>query len=189
MATEEDSDKTKSTDIGLEVAKRHSVLDDITKQVGGSELTTVCEIGNHSYLLTTITADEELWADGIFQINTLAQASTSFNLTRVAASIKQINGIPVSELFDFPDDMSSERRKELTGSEYSRRAWEMGQLYLWLGDLPLPYVEEISTEYKKLIKRQKDSLSELKNSSARTSGGKSKDLSSPAKEFSPVTQM
>ncbi len=189
MATEEKKDDTPSLIDSLPKAKRHAVLQDITKQLKGHEVSEVFTVGGKDYLMTTIDADEELWCDGITQITSPAQALSSYRISRVCASIKSIDEVSVKELFDFPDDMSAALKKEYSVTHYGSRTWEMSQLMIWLGELPNHLVVELANHYTELNKRRKDSWDALKNSSAKTLGGKSKATSSPEKGSSRQAQI
>jgi hypothetical protein len=138
--------------------------------------------------MSTLTQDEELWADGIMQINSSAQAVTTYRISRVAASIKSIDGVSARELFEYPDDMDQAEKKEFEASKYGKRTWEMSQLLIWLGDQPTPLVDHLAEFFSSLNKRRNSSLDELKNSSSETLGGKSEATSSPEKEVSPAAQ-
>ena len=74
-------------------------------------------------------------------------------------------------------------------SRYGKRTWEMNQLYIWLGELPMGIIDQLGIEYQAISRQRRESLDNLKNSSAGIPGGTSKDMSSPEKESSPVTQM
>jgi hypothetical protein len=50
-------------------------------------------------------------------------------------------------------------------------------------------IDDLATEFPKISRQRKESLDKLKNSSTRTSGGASKDTSSPEKGSSSQTQM
>jgi len=188
MATEEKKDNYQPV-IKLPIAKRHAVLQDISKQLAGHQLTETCEYAGHKFLMSTLTQDEELWADGIMQVNSSAQAVTTYRLSRVAASIKAIDGHEVSKLFDYPEDMDEADKKEYEASKYGKRTWEMSQTLIWLGDQPTPLVDYLAEFYSSLNKRRTTSLDELKKSSSETHGGSSKATSSPEKGVSPAAQM
>jgi len=187
MANEEKDKKSDPAPMSdLPKAKYHSVLNDINKQLGGQELTITADVAGHTFFMSTLTADEEMWADGIMQVNSPAQAVSSFRMSRLAAAIKQIDGVSVPDLFQFPDEMNEERKREYRSSKYSKRTWEMGQVYMWLGELPMAVIDDLAQKYQEISKKRKESLDQIKNSSARTSGGKSKATSSPVRESSPV---
>ncbi|MCK5612106.1 hypothetical protein KAR91_60100 [Candidatus Pacearchaeota archaeon] len=189
MANEKEKDSDFQPIIKLPIAKRHSVLQDITKQLAGHQLEEICDYGDYKFLMSTLIQDEELWADGIMQVNSSAQAVTTYRLSRVAASIKAINGNKIEGLFEFPDNMNKVDQQEFEASKYGKRTWEMSQMLIWLGDQPTPLIDHLAGFFSDLNKRRNKSLDKLKNSSSEIPGGKSKATSSPEKELSPATQM
>ena len=188
MANEKDKDEFQPI-VKLPIAKRHLVLQDITKQLAGHQIEDICEYGDHKFLMSTLTQDEELWADGIMQVNSSAQAVTTYRLSRTAASIKAIDGNKAEDLFDYPDSMDKADKQEFEASKYGKRTWEMSQMLIWLGDQPTPLVDHLAEFYSSLNKRRNKSLDKLKNSSSETPGGKSKATYSPEKDVSPAAQM
>ena len=174
------ADETGKT--GITVAKRHQVLQDIAVQTKGIELTDVCTIAGHKYLISTLTTDEEIWADGYVNVSNAMSAFTSAKPPVLAASIRAIDDIGISDLFEFSGD---EKIREFhTQSIWHKRYWQMSQLLLWLGDRPSSLLDELWKEYKKLEKRRDESWDALKKSCARIPGGGSKVSSSPERESS-----
>jgi len=190
MANEE---KKKEKDVtvltSIPIAKRHALLQDIQKQLNGHELDATVEVAGFKFYMTTIDSDEEMWADGLMQTDSTPQAISSYRKGRVAAAVKSINEVPVEEMFGFPDDMDEDVRKQFEISRYGRRTWQMNQLYVWLGELPMAVVDALAVEYQNISRQRKESLDKIKNSSTMTSGGTSKDMSSPEKESSSQVQM
>jgi hypothetical protein len=92
-------------------------------------------------------------------------------------------------MFDYPDDMEDAVKAQYEASWYGKRTWQMNQLYVWLGELPMPLIDELAVEYQGLSRKRKESLDSLKKPSTKTSGGESKDTSSPEKESSSQVQM
>lgn len=172
----------------IPIAKRHTLLLDIQKQINGHELDTTAEVAGHKFYMTTINSDEEMWSDGLMQTDSTPQAVSSFRKSRLACAIKAIDDVKVEDMFDYPDDLSEAVRQQFESSKYGKRTWEMQQLYVWLGELPMSVIDDLAIEYQKISRKRKETLDELKNSSTRTSGGTSKDMSSPEKEFSSQTQ-
>jgi len=170
-------------------AKRHKLLADIASQLKDKESSDVFEIDNHKYLISTLTADEEVWADTYCNMASSVSAYTSIKVPRLSAAVKQIDGIDVDKLFEFPDDMDEANKKFHTSSQYRRRYWVMNQMMLMLGDLPNKFVNDLWSKYQELVDRRDKVWSELKNSSTRIPGGESKDTSLPEKGSSQVTQM
>lgn len=190
MANEEKKEKDEGIVLtSLPIAKRHAALLDIQKQLQGHELETTVEVAGHKFHMTTINSDEEMWADGFMQTDSTPQAVSSYRKSRLAASIKSIDNIPITEMFEFPEDMDEDTKRQFTMSRYGERTWQMNQLYVWLGELGMPIIDQLATEYQKISRQRKESLDNLKNSSAGIPGGESKDTSSPEKESSLVTQM
>jgi len=190
MANEEKKEKDEGIVLtSLPIAKRHAALLDIQKQLAGHELEATAEVAGHKFHMTTINSDEEMWADGFMQTDSTPQAISSYRKSRLAAAIKSIDGVPVEELFDFPDGMDEDTKKQFTMSRYGQRTWQMNQLYVWLGELGMPVIDDLAAEYQKISRQRKESIDGLKNSSTGIPGGESKDTSSPEKESSSTTQM
>lgn len=189
MANEKKEEKDEVVLTSIPIAKRHSLLLDIQKQLGGHELSTTTEVAGHKYTMTTINSDEEMWADGLMQTDSTPQAVSSFRKSRLASAIKTIDNVKVEEMFEFPDGMNEDLKRDFSASRYGKRTWQMNQLYVWLGELPMAVIDALAIEYQKISRKRKDSLDELKNSLTGIPGGESKDLSSPEKESSSQTQM
>lgn len=191
MANEDKKDEDKNQDgivlSSIPIAKRHTLLQDIQKQINGHELETTVEVAGHKYHMTTINSDEEMWSDGLMQTDSTPQAVSSYRKSRLAAAIKHIDDIKIEDMFEFPDDMSEVGKEQFTMSWYGQRTWQMQQMYVWLGELPMPVIDNLAIEYQKISRQRKESLDQLKKSSTGTSGGESKDTSSPEKESSSVT--
>ena len=184
-----ENDKTKENEVvEIPVAKRHKLLQDIDTQIGGMEISDTFRVADHTYHMSTLTSDEEVWADAYCNMSSEISAFSSMRTPRLAASIKAIDGVSVDELFTFPDDMAEADRKYHSGSQYRKRYWTMNQMMLWLGDRSSKLTKELWSNYSKLVERRDASWDELKKSSAGTPGGKSKATSSQEKESSPATQ-
>lgn len=173
----------------IPIAKRHSLLLDIQKQINGHELDVTAEVAGHKFYMTTINSDEEMWSDGLMQTDSTPQAVSSFRKSRLAAAIKAIDDVKIEDMFEFPEDMDEALKRQFDASRYGRRTWQMQQLYVWLGELPMAVIDDLASEYQKISRKRKESLDELKNSSTGISGGASKDTSSPEKESSSQAQM
>jgi len=180
--------ENKTEVIVIPTAQRHKVLDDIATQLHGTEISEVVEVTGHKYTLKTLTSDEEIWADSYMNMSSPAAAVSSMRAPRLAASIQNIDGINVEEMFEFSKDADKADVEYHTQSQYRMRYWAMNQLMIWLSDRPKVLVDELWVSYVKLVERRNKSWDELKNSSARTLGGSLKASSSPVRESSPVTQ-
>ena len=173
----------------IHVAKRHQVLQDISEQVRGIEVKDSFEVLGHDFYMTTLDADEEVWADGYMNVQSHVSAYTSLRVPKLAASIKRIDGIHVEELFDFSEDSTKEDISYHNETQYRRRYWTMNQLLVCLGERPNDMITELWSKYTELTKRKSEAWDELKNSSAGTPGGESKASSSPEKASSQAAPM
>jgi len=173
----------------VSVAKRHQILEDIATQTKGVEISETVTMAGHKYLLRTLNADEEVWADGYISSSSPMAAMTSMKLPTLAAAIRAIDDVSIDKLFEFPDNDREANEMFHTQSSWHKRYWEMQQMLLWLGDRPQPLVIELYKAYVALTDRRDVSWDELKKSSARIPGGVSKVTSSPERESSRATQM
>ena len=190
------ADKDKATEtavVKIPTSKKHQVLLDINHQLQGLEIEEVIEVAGRKFGISTLTADEEIWADSYTNLSSPVSATSSMKLARLSASIRMVDGVPVSDLFDFSDEVEESDKKYHSESKYRRRYWEMSQMMLWFGELPNKYITEIWQGYIKLIERRDAVWDTIKKDSAgtkkeETSGGESSPSSSHEKESSSVTQ-
>lgn len=168
-----DKNEVKKTEIvKIPVAKRHKILDDITAQITGTEKSGVMELIGHKFFMTTINADEEVWADSHTNTSSPMAVLTSIKAPKLAAAIKSIDGVKIDDMFEFSDESSQEDKNYHMQSQYRKRYWEMTQLLLWLCDRPDNVINDLYKFYLDLSKQRDESWDELKKSSARTPGGK-----------------
>lgn len=166
------NEQQKTETITIPTAKRHRLLDDIATQISGSsEISDVFEMAGHKYKLQTLTADEEVWADGYTNTSSSISAFTSLRVPKLAAAIREIDGVTISEMFEFSDEASKADVEYHRGSQYRMRYWEMNQMLLWLGDRPDNFIKDLWANYYTLLERREKSWNELKKSSAGTPGG------------------
>ena len=186
MAEEEKEDAQEI--IKIPVAKKSKLLLDIEKQLNGTDLDTTAEIVGHKYYMTTITADEGVWADAFCNMASEVSAYSSIRIPRLAAAIKKIDNKDINELFDFPDDIDKNTKEFHTSSKYRKRYWIMQQMLVTLGEMPDKFIVELWSEYSSMVARRDKSWNDLKKSSKKTPGGNSNHTSSPEKESSSATQ-
>jgi hypothetical protein len=188
MADKEKKDENRLTFAKLAVANRHKVLSDIETQTRGTEITDVFEVAGHRYLMSTLTADEETWADSYTNATNPVVIISSMKLPALAASIRAIDDVKIDELFTFPEDITEFDKQFHSQDQYHKRYWLMSQMLLWLGPKPQLMINELWRHYVTLIDRRDKSWDELKKSFARIPGGESKASSLPERESSPATQ-
>ena len=105
MANEDKKEPEKSPTYTIPVAKKHQLLLDIHHQLAGYNLEAIVETGGHKFHLATMDSDDEMLVDGFMQTDSTPQAVSSFRKGRIAGSLRAIDGISVTELFAFPDDI------------------------------------------------------------------------------------
>jgi hypothetical protein len=185
MANNDNSELIKT----IPTAKRNPVLLKLHEQLNGMKLDKSISVAGTDFYMTTLTSDESVWADSHTNMNTEISFLSSQRVPRLAASIKRINGKPVEELFEFPDDMSEEDRKYHSQNQYRKRYWVMSQMLSFLSEQSDPFIMDLWEHYATLIKDRDESWDNLKKSLAGISGGELKVMSSPEKGSSQVTQM
>lgn len=113
-------------------AKRHSVLDNLKKDLSVGRLEVEVTVSAHKFKIGTINEDLESWADRYISAVNMAAMLTSRRAPRVAAAIISIDDVPVSQLFQFQDDMPKEERKRLEDNPHLLEYWRRDQLMLFL---------------------------------------------------------
>jgi hypothetical protein len=184
MANEQDKPEERK----IPPAKRNELLMNLSEQLSGMKVNTTAEIVGHKYYMETLTADESVWADSHTNMNSEVSFVSSQKAPRIAAAIKRIDGKPVEELFEFPEDMDEELKKYHTSTQYRKRYWVMAQIFTWLSEQADPFIDALWTEYAAMADKRNKNWDDLKKSCARTPGGESEATSSPEKESSQVTQ-
>lgn len=146
-------------------AKRHSILDSLKADlVKGSKETEVSIMGR-KFKLTTLSEDEEVWADGYIRNSTTMALISSRRAPRLAAAIKSIDGVSVAQLFMYPDDMEKAKRDELDKNEIMHKWWVREQVLLFLSeDSCRPFITTLYDEYEKMESDRADAIKEIPNS-------------------------
>lgn len=137
--------------------KRHKILDDIQTQLAGNEVSDTFKVAGHEFFMTTLTTDEDTWC-AKFATDDIVSSSISLRPVRVAASIKKIDGVPVSELFE----PTAEQRDALT-SKPLERYFQMRAALAWLSEMQSSIVDELFMKYQVLVRRRDESWGKIKN--------------------------
>ncbi len=114
------------------VAKRNPVLENLRRDLSKGFLDETVEISGHKYKLTTLTEDEETWADTYTRTNSPASMFSSRRAPRLAASIKELDGVLVQDLFLLPDDMPESVKKRYNENPIDKRYWVRDQMLMFL---------------------------------------------------------
>lgn len=164
MADKDGEDKSQKTStVKIPVAKKHKLLTDITAQLNGLEISEICEVNGHKYVMSTLTTDEEVWADSYCNLSSEVSAFSSMKAPRLAAAIKQIDGIAVEGLFEFSDDMPEEDKKFHNATPFRKRYWVMTQMLLMFSNMPAKFIQELWKFYSELVTRRDKGWDEIKN--------------------------
>jgi hypothetical protein len=145
--------------------KRHSVLQDLFTDLSKGNITDTFEVFGRKFTMHTLNEDEETWADTFIRTNTTAALISSRRAPRLAASISAIDNIPVSELFQYPDDMPMDLRKEIESNPIQKAFWIREQLLKYLNEVGnRSFIIDLYSKYEELIDRREAGLKEIPKS-------------------------
>jgi len=147
------------------VARRNPVLDNLRKDLAQGCLDETVVIRGHKYKLTTLTEDEETWADTYTRANSPASMYSSRRAPRLAASIKELDGVSSQDLFLFPEDMPESVKKRLIDNPIEKRYWIRDQLLMFLlEDGNRPFINELYDVLNRLDNKRDEVIKELPKS-------------------------
>jgi hypothetical protein len=142
-------------------AKRHKLLADFTDEVKVGFIEDTYEVRGHKWLIRTPTEDETCWADRYIQSSSPIAFVSSRRAPKLAVGIKALDGVPTSELFQYPTDMEDSVRTALDQDKAQKQYWLYSQMLTYLVEsVPTPVVEELYAKYEELVKRQYKALEE-----------------------------
>jgi hypothetical protein len=146
-------------------AKRSSKLQLLKQELSRGFIEKDFEIAGHTFKLSTLSEDDETWADTYLRISTPAAMISSRKAPRLASAIRAIDGEPREVLFQFPDDMSPEMKKALSENAVQLRYWYNDQmLYFLLEDSNRPFINLLWEKYESLEKDREEAFKELPKS-------------------------
>jgi hypothetical protein len=158
---------TKKDTTSVPKAKRHKLLLDLTSEIKKGFIEDVVEVYGRKFKLATLTEEEENWADNYVISSTAAGLLSSMRVPRLACAIKEIDGIPVEDLFEFPEPQDEAQEKEfeaIKSSEVKMKYWIRGQMMLWLAeDTNRPFILKLWDGFMKLDKRREEVVSSIPN--------------------------
>jgi hypothetical protein len=142
-------------------AKRHKLLADFTEEIRVGFIEDTFEVRGHQWLIRTPTEDEVTWADRFIQSSSPIAFVSSRRAPKLAVSIKAMDGVGVTDLFQYPSDMDEDVKAELERNRAQKQYWIYSQLMAYLIEsVPSPVVEQLYAKYEELIKRQYKALEE-----------------------------
>lgn len=145
-------------------AKRHSILDSLKQELVKGYREVEVTVLNKKFKLRTLNEDEEVWVDGHVRALTPMAMISSRKAPKLAAAIREIDGMPVDRLFDYPDTMDKAKREEFDKNEILRRWWVRDQMLLFLAeDGVRPFVNELVEALEKLEDERNEAIKEVPN--------------------------
>lgn len=147
-----------------ETAKRHKILQDLKQEVNRGFITTETEVHGKKFTLKTLNEEEDSWSDQFVQTATVYAMMVSQRTPKLAVSITHINGIPVSDLFEYPDDWSAEVKSDYDRNPIRKRYWVRSEMMKFLADLDRDTIMKLWAAYEDLDKRRAEVIKQLPNS-------------------------
>lgn len=145
-------------------AKKNKLLEIIKSELKKGFIDTEVTVGGHKYRLRTLSEDDEVWADSFVRASTPLAMVTSRKAPRLAASISHIDDTPVAQLFEYPDDMSSEMKKGLDENPIQKRYWIYTEMLYFLSeDANRVFINDLWTAFESLEKQRDEATKQIPN--------------------------
>lgn len=146
-------------------AKKHPVLQALKQELAKGFIEDEFTISNHKFKLHTLNEDEETWSDSFVRPVSLTAAISSRKAPRLACSISALDGVPVDQLFQYPDDMKEDERKAMDENAVAKRYWVRDQMLYFLAEESFrPFINELAEKFNELEKRREEALKAIPKS-------------------------
>jgi hypothetical protein len=113
-------------------AKRHSLLENLKRDLSKGFVEKEVTIDGHRYRLHTLNEEEESWVDAHVPMNATIASFTQKRAPRVAVALTHIDSLATHELFTYPDSMSKEQKDVLENDQESKKLWLREQVLLFI---------------------------------------------------------
>lgn len=145
-------------------SKRNKILEDLKQDLLKGRREKEVTLFGRRFKLATLNEDEESWADSyIRSTSTMAIISTK-KAPALAVAIREIEGQPVSSLFDYPEDMPAEVRAVLDKNQIQRSYWVREQMLMFLAeDSNRKFVTSLYDAYEELLRESDEAMGKLPN--------------------------
>lgn len=145
-------------------SKRNKILEDLKNDLARGRREEEVTVFGRKFKLHTLNEDEESWADTYIRpTSTMAMISTKKAPT-LAVAITEINGQPVTTLFEYPDDMPQEVKTMLDSNPIQRAYWVRSQmLQFLLEDGNRNFIDALYNKYQDLVKARDEALAQIPN--------------------------
>lgn len=154
-------------------AQPHAVFQKFLHEVRKGFMQKEVTIQGTTFVLVTPNEDDVIWADGFIRPTTPLSYASSRRAPRLAASIRQIDGVKLADMFQPPENTKPEDLERLKDPD-AKRYWLQSQLMLFLvEDVPPPVLEKLYEAYQALLDDREKALAMVAhnpNSLTRTPG-------------------
>ena len=145
-------------------AKRHTALESLRKDLAKGMLEDTVVVNGHKFKLATLNEDEETWADTFMRTNTTASIMSSKKAPKLAAAIRALDDVPVSELFNYPDDMPKDMKDNIDANPVIKREWIRDQMLMFLAEDGIrPFINDLYEAFQTLNDKRMEAIKEVPN--------------------------
>lgn len=146
-------------------AKQHPVLAGLRDELRGLRVTKTFVVYGHEYTLGLLSPRDDDWiSERAASAGNIFEYATKMAKPKIAAALTAIDGMPVAELFQLPDepDMTAENRKLLEGNAELRADWLRVQVYNFVcDDMDALVIKELEGKYAELENEKQEALNKL----------------------------
>lgn len=147
-----------------ENSKKHKVLQDLKREIQIGFIDQDFEVKGHKFKIKTLNEEEETWSDQFIQASgTTYSMIVSARAPKLAVAITHVDGVPVSELFDYPDEWTVEQKRELDANPLRKKFWLRTQMMTFLQDLDRDTTVELFKAFKTLDDRRAEVIKQIPN--------------------------
>lgn len=148
-----------------DVAKKHKVLQDLKREVQIGFIDQEFVVRGRKFKLKTLNEEEETWSDQFVQTGGTPYAMiVSSRSPKLAVSITHIDDVPVSDLFEYPEEWSKEQRADLDTNPLRKKFWLRTQMMQFLAnDLDREFILELFKAFKELDDRRSEVIKQVPN--------------------------
>lgn len=146
-------------------AKHHPILDGLSRELRGLRTTKTFQVYGHEYTLALLSPRDDDWiSERAASAGNIFEYATKMAKPKIAAALHAIDGIPVAELFQLPDepDMTIENRKLLESNAELRADWLRVQVYNFVcDDMDALVIKELEQKYADLEDGKQEALKKI----------------------------
>jgi hypothetical protein len=142
----------------------NSILNTLKSDLNKGEVEEEFDMLGHKWKVRVLDADARSWAFQFVNDNNVIAYGESLKAPQLAAALQAVDGIPVDELFQYPEDMKKEDKDLLSSNPLKKKYWVRNQLMLWIVENLDPTItNQVHKRYVKLAERRDAALGALPN--------------------------